>query len=138
MSDKVISIGSANSGLTQLFDKSAKTKSATKIEAPKEDEQCCLLHVPLQNKSYYVPINLFGVTPPTQQMPVVVFIAEVAYSEVRVPDDFEMDTISGVRVKVNIPISIQRHNTLQIAATGIVTEIVSTPSWWSKRDEGGF
>lgn len=132
MSDNVISIGSAHSGMSQLFDKSAKSQGAKKIESQKGDDQCLLLHVPLQNKSYFVPGFEIGITPAMMQgqmLPVFIFGVERAYSENKTLDSL----VSAVG-----PLTIQRHYSLQITSTGIITEIVKVPSWWSKRDEGGF
>jgi hypothetical protein len=70
-------------------------------------------------------------------MPVVIFSASVAYSEIQAPLTQD-DIITGGCFAKKPPISIQKHTQLQITATGIVTEIVNVPSWWSKRDEGGF
>jgi len=132
--EKIISIGSASAGLNQLLEKSAKAKE-TKIIGKKE-ETCLLLHVPFQNKSYFVPgdQNSLTISPAMfqkQMLPVFAYGVAVCYSEGKMPEQGCVGALS-----INGGILIQRHEDLQISSTGIITETVKVPSWWSRRDEG--
>lgn len=120
MSDrsKVLSLHEAKTGIQYLAEQANPPRPqeqprGREVEPPVN--KCHKIRVILDSTDYFVPIGGFDMNrqPPFQfQMP-------VAYSVVPQP-------VGG----------IVRHDGLEIYATGLRTEFVDLPEWWSRRDDG--
>lgn len=122
MSDrsKIIGINEAksSSGMAHLIEQAnpPSEQSARELTEPYLPPNKCLkVRVILDATDYYCEFNGFGqnTQPPFQ------FCMPVAYSLLPHP-------VGGV----------QRHDSLEIFATGIRKEVVDLPEWWSRRDAG--
>jgi len=77
--------------------------------------KCTRITVPLSGQEFFTDAE-------PGMVPGVIELGGNAYSEVRDKDG-----------KV---ISIRKHERLMIVGTGVVREVIATPDWWAKRDEG--
>ncbi len=114
---KIIGIGEAKTGMQHLMEQANQRPQPQPRERQTElpTDKCLKIRVILDATDYYVPLGGFGMNaePPFQ------FRLPVAYSVIPQP-------VGG----------IQRHDLLEIYATGLKTEVVDLPKWWDRRDDG--
>ncbi len=118
MSDrKIVGIGEAKTGMQVLQEQANPRPQPQPRESQSElpIDKCLKIRIILEATDYYTTLDGFG----QNEKPPFQYLLPLAYSALPQP-------VGG----------IQRHEGLQIFATGLKFEVVDLPEWWARRDAG--
>lgn len=123
---KIESVGGHHNsgGMAHLIEQSNEGNRAKEKQAempPWPEGKCLKMRCILEGIDYYIPEGRCAVQ--VSEPPYCPFAFEVGYSPVLTPGFPSAD-----------PVSIIKHENKRFYQTGISTEIVDLPAWWSKKD----